>query len=96
MQRELVLTKPFEKSFKKFAGSNQPLKTSIQHALAKLKHDAFDPSLKTHKLGGKMAALLACSCGYDCRIIFDIRKDKDNPTIENIVLLDVGTHDDVY
>ncbi|WP_299516923.1 hypothetical protein [Mucilaginibacter sp.] len=52
----------------------------------------LDPTLRTHKLSGKLAAYLACSCGYDCRIIFTIEKDN----VENILLLDIGTHDDVY
>ncbi len=57
--------------------------------------DVFDPKLKTHPLGGHLAGRYACSCGYDCRIIFEIVK---NPAanIEFILLHDVGTHDDVY
>jgi mRNA interferase YafQ len=61
-----------------------------------LQADAYDPSLKTHKLSGKLISNLACSCGYDCRIVFVIEKDLYNPDTENIVLLDIGTHDDVY
>jgi mRNA-degrading endonuclease YafQ of YafQ-DinJ toxin-antitoxin module len=30
--------------------------------------------LATHKLEGKLAHLLACSCGYDCRIVFEIEQ----------------------
>jgi mRNA interferase YafQ len=62
----------------------------------KLKQDAFDPSLKTHRLSGKLAAILACTCGYDCRILFIIERDIANEQLENIVLLDIGTHADVY
>src|ERR1700753_2179490 len=95
-QRELVPTKAFEKSYKKFAGKNQQLKTSIGQSLIKLQYDAYDPSLKTHKLSGKLVAFFACSCGYDCRIVFTIEKDTVNPSLEKIVLLNIGTHDDVY
>jgi len=94
--RKLVLSKAFEKSYKKFTGKNQSLKASIGKALKNLQEDAFNPTLRTHKLSGKLAAYLACSCGYDCRIVFVIEKDLTNPSIENIVLLDIGTHDDVY
>ena len=80
----------------KFTAKNQLLKGAIEKALLKLRHNAFDPSLKTHKLSGKLVALLACSCGYDCRIVFIIEKDLSNPDTENILLLDIGTHDDVY
>ncbi|RZA02883.1 MAG: type II toxin-antitoxin system mRNA interferase toxin, RelE/StbE family [Sphingobacteriaceae bacterium] len=94
--RKLVLSKAFEKSYQKFTSKNQALKTSISKALLKLQQDAYDPSLRTHKLSGKLAAYLACSCGYDCRIIFTIEKDISDANTENIVLLDIGTHDDVY
>ncbi len=97
MERKLVLSKTFEKSYKKFTGKNPALKAAISKALLKMQQDAFDPSLKTHKLSGKLAAYLACSCGYDCRIIFTIAKvDNDDSSIEDILLLDIGTHDDVY
>jgi mRNA-degrading endonuclease YafQ of YafQ-DinJ toxin-antitoxin module len=42
--------------------------------MLKLEQDVYDPALRTHKLGGKLAAYLACSCGYDCRIVFSIEK----------------------
>jgi len=95
-ERKLVLSKAFEKSYQKFTSNNKALKTSIGKASLKLQQDAYDPSLRTHKLSGKLAAYLACSCGYDCRIIFTIEKDISDPDIENILLLDIGTHDDVY
>jgi mRNA interferase YafQ len=90
------LSKAFEKSYKKFTSKNTALQTSISKALIKLQSDAYDPSLKTHKLSGKLTLYLACSCGYDCRIIFSIEKDLANPNEENVLLLDIGTHDDVY
>lgn len=96
MKRALVLSKQFEKSYKKFSANNQILKSGIIKALEKLESDAYDPSLRTHKLSGKLAAYLACYCGYDCRIIFIIEKDINNPDLENIILLDIGKHDDVY
>jgi len=95
-ERKLVLSGAFEKSYQKFAGKNQLLKTSINKTLLKLQRDVYDPALRTHKLSGKLASYLACSCGYDCRIIFTIEKDILNPALENIILLDIGTHDSVY
>jgi len=96
LERKVVLSKAFEKSYQKFTTRNLLLKASISKAILKLKHDAYDPSLRTHKLSGNLAAYFACSCGYDCRIIFIIEKDLTNPDMENILLLDIGTHDDVY
>ncbi|OAD22753.1 plasmid stabilization system protein [Candidatus Thiomargarita nelsonii] len=57
--------------------------------------DAFAVHLSTHKLGGELYGLYACSCGYDCRIVFSIEKYQETGE-EVIVLLNIGTHDDVY
>jgi mRNA interferase YafQ len=54
-----------------------------------LQADIFALNLDTHLLRGELAGLYACSCGYDCRIIFTL---EDN----QIILLDVGTHNEVY
>lgn len=43
LERKLVLSKAFEKSYQKFTSKNQVLKTSIGKALFKLQHDAYDP-----------------------------------------------------
>ena len=60
-----------------------------------MQEDVFATSLGTHKLSGTLEGLRACGCGYDCRIVFSIEQ---NPTGggEVIVLLDIGTHDEVY
>lgn len=92
-KRKLVSSKSFEKSYKKFVGNNNQLKTSVHAALQRLEDDAFSPRLKTHKLSGNLYGLLACSCGYDCRIIFSIENENKQ---ETILLVDIGTHDEVY
>ena len=55
----------------------------------------FCPSLGPHKLVGELMGLRACSCGYDCRIVFRIEVD-ESTELEVILLLDIGTHDEVY
>ena len=93
--KKLVSTPRFEKAFRKFARRNLPLQQKIEDALAQLGDDAFAVSLGTHKLEGKLSGTLACSCGYDCRILFKF--DRDEETEEDVILLlDVGTHDEVY
>jgi mRNA-degrading endonuclease YafQ of YafQ-DinJ toxin-antitoxin module len=61
--------------------------------IGKLQNDAFDPRLKTHKLKGEMAGRWAASAGYDLRIIFRFVQHDGR---EAILLLSVGSHDDVY
>lgn len=71
------------------------LKSGIEKALLKLEEDAFEPGLKTHKLSGNLFGCLACSCGYDCRIVFSIEKSNKLKG-EFILLIDIGTHEEVY
>ena len=93
--RKLVLTNSFEKSYKKFITKKPDLKTVIEKALFKLEEDAFAPGLRTHKLSGNLFGYFACSCGYDCRIIFSVEKNVKTKA-EVILLIDIGTHDEIY
>jgi addiction module RelE/StbE family toxin len=95
MRRELVLTPKFERSFRRFVRRNAKLQRRIEDTLAQMQEDVFATSLGTHKLSGRLEGLRACSCGYDCRIVFSIDKDPDDERVV-IVLLDIGTHDEVY
>ncbi len=56
--------------------------------------DVFASNLGTHKLSGELFGLWACSCSYDCRIIFTTENNKETGG-ELIVLLDIGTHYEV-
>ena len=67
--------------------------SAIRTTLVMLQNDVFDPKLGSHKLKGDLAGLWACSAGYDLRIVFEIAKHNDD---EVILLVSVGTHDEVY
>ena len=55
----------------------------------------FVPQLETHKLKGKLSGSWACSAGYDLRVVFDfVKSEKDRE--DDIFLLAIGTHDEVY
>ena len=60
-----------------------------------MQEDVFDIQLSTHKLSGELFGFWACSCGYDCRILFALEQDPETGD-DLIVLLDIGTHDEVY
>ncbi|HCC83644.1 TPA: hypothetical protein DEP96_02225 [Candidatus Uhrbacteria bacterium] len=51
--------------------------------------DHWEPSLKTHKLHGKREEQWAFSINYEYRVVF---RQQD----EEILLVDIGLHDDVY
>lgn len=93
--RELVVTTKFKRSVKKFVQRNMVLQRQIEKTLLKMAEDVFMPSLMTHGLKGEHEGLRACSCGYDCRIIFTIQKNEQTNE-EEILLLNVGTHNEVY
>ncbi|HEY2593789.1 MAG TPA: type II toxin-antitoxin system mRNA interferase toxin, RelE/StbE family [Chloroflexota bacterium] len=59
---------------------------AVERALRRLAVNPREPRLRTHKLGG---ARWACSYSADGRIVFGWHEGV-------VVLLDVGTHDDVY
>jgi len=93
--RQLVLTAKFERQFRKFVLHNPKLKQKIKKVLRQMEEDVFAPQLKTHSLQGELSGLKACSCGYDCRILFSIEIDSLSEK-EVVILLDIGTHEEVY
>ena len=95
MMNKVVISRKFKRAFRKFVRRNRSLQIRVEQAIEDLANDTYNPSLGTHKLEGKLSGLLSCSCGYDCRIIFAIETNKK--TAETlIILLDIGTHDEVY
>lgn len=93
--RRLVYTPQFLRSYRKFIRRNRILQARIEDTFRLMERDVFAPSLGTHKLSGEFMRLRACSCGYDCRIVFRIEAD-DETELEVILLIDIGTHDEVY
>ena len=93
--RKLVLTAKFKRSFRKFVSRNSQLQKKIEKTLKQMEEDVFASQLGTHSLKGKLLGLKSCSCGYDCRIIFSLEIDEETKE-EVIILLDIGTHDEVY
>lgn len=93
--RQLVLTSKFKRAYRKFTKHDPAPRRQIDVAIGHLQSDAFANKLGTHKLSGVLSGLWACSCGYDCRIVFAFETDAETK-VEIIILLDVGTHDEVY
>ncbi|MFA6143669.1 MAG: type II toxin-antitoxin system YafQ family toxin [Sulfurimonas sp.] len=61
------------------------------NVLKKLENDPFEPSLKLHKLQGSLEKFHAVRLTYEYRIVLILQI-----VDEQIVLVDIGTHDDVY
>ena len=93
--RTLIWGASFRRAFKRRTRKNPHLREHILTVLRLLSTDPFAPSLKTHKLRGELDGLWACWVEYDCRIVFTF-EPTPNTSEEVIVLIDVGTHDEVY
>jgi len=71
------------------------LHKDIEKTLRLLVKDPFVPQLETHKLKGKLSGSWACSVGYDLRIVFEFVKSNKEKE-EDILLLEIGTYEEVY
>ena len=92
---ELVLTPRFERAFRRLIGKNPALQSPIETALRRMAVDVNDPRLKTHHLSGQLKGLHAGSVGYDCRIVF-ARQKHPKTGAETLLLINLGTHEEVY
>ena len=86
-------TTRYLRAYARFVGRDRRRERCVEETIETLLANPFEPHLKTHQLKGAMAGMLSCTCGYDCRLLFRLRQDRG---IEVIILLDIGTHDEVY
>ncbi len=87
----LVWSAGFTRSAEKFIKSHPDLRQKLAASLRDLENDPFQPHLKYHQLGGNLKGVKAVSITYSYRITLTIVvSDKE------IILLDVGSHDEVY
>jgi addiction module RelE/StbE family toxin len=93
--RTLLVDASFRRALKGRCKNRPQLQAQVLETLSLLEVDPFAPSLKTHKLQGDLKGLWSCSVEHDLRIIFRFHK-LDDEEEESIVLIDSGTHDEVY
>ncbi|HEY4232324.1 MAG TPA: type II toxin-antitoxin system YafQ family toxin [Lacipirellulaceae bacterium] len=93
MRRELVRTTGFIRAARRHLKKNPRLAADVVRALEMLAENASDKRLKTHKLKGALDGIWACSAGRDLRILFEFTKQEGK---EALLLLSIGTHDEVY
>ncbi len=93
MSLTLINTGRFERDAKHLIKRRPQVRDDFEIALGLLTEDPFHPSLKTHKLQGALHDSFACSLTHDLRIVFDLVRHEGSRAI---LLLTVGTHDEVY
>ncbi len=93
MRRTLISSPAFVRAAKRFTKRQPVAAEAIRQTLNQLQEDAFEASLRTHKLKGDLAGYWASSAGYDLRVVFQLVQ---HGGAEAILLLSVGTYDEVY
>ncbi len=87
----IVTPEKFLRLARKFFRQHPDLKLRFASLLDDLQSDPFQPGLKLHALSGKLEGCYAVSLTYSYRITLTLMV-----TEGEIILLDIGSHDDVY
>jgi len=87
----LVWTAHFTRAARKFVKRHLDLKKKVALILRDLEKDPFQPHLDYHHLGGKQTGVQAVSITDSYRITMTVIITK-----KDIILLDIGSHDEVY
>lgn len=90
---KILTTKRFDKKIQRIKSNSLRIR-NIKDTIMLLSENPFETKLNTHKLSGKLSNFYSCSCGYDCRILFSLEPGIDNEQF--LLLIDLGTHDEVY
>ena len=96
--RHIFVTAAFRRAAKRTAKQNPEFAQRIREVIELLEANMFAPSLRTHKLKGSLENCWACSVTFSLRIVFEVGPpvEINGFKSEAIVLLTVGTHDEVY
>ena len=87
----IITTRYFLRRLRKFLRQHPDLRNRYAQVIDDLKADPFAPHLGYHHLRGKYEGIQAVSLTYDYRITLTVMI-----TEKEIILLDVGSHDEVY
>ena len=91
MKYKLIYTDSYTKKAKRFVKEHPELLTQYEKTLKILEINPHHPSLRLHPLKGKLKDLYSVSINISYRITLEFYfNDKE------IVLVNVGHHDDVY
>lgn len=88
---KIIFTETYIKSAKKFIKKHPELTSQYEKTLKLLEINPYHPSLRLHKLKGKLSEIYSVSINISYRITIDFIIENDE-----IVPINVGTHDEVY
>jgi len=88
---KILTTISYEKKLKKFKKNHPELKSQYHKTIQTLALNPNHPSLRLHKLKGKLQDYFSVSINLKYRIMLDFIIEDDK-----IVLIDIGVHDHLY
>jgi Txe/YoeB family toxin of toxin-antitoxin system len=89
---ELIWDDKFKKIFRKWSHQHPELKAQFAKKIVQFEEDPFHPSLKTHTLSGVLKGLWSFRITYEHRLVFDFIDESRT----HVVLIDIGSHEEVY
>ena len=91
MNYKIIITDEYFKKLSKFIKKHPDVLDRYRKTVELLEIDPFHPSLRLHKLQGKLRVYHSISINMKYRVVIDfIIKERE------IIPIDIGNHDEVY
>lgn len=91
MAYEIRLSESYKKRLRKFIQTHKDMAVRYEKTIRILQENSHHPSLHLHRFKGAMSEYYSISINIEYRIIMNFMI-----VGEVIILLDIGTHDEVY
>ena len=93
--RKLLWHSSFRRAFKRLMRVDRRLAGRVLDVIEGVVVDPFEERFRVHKLHGALDGLWAAWVEYDCRIVSSFEANPGGGE-DMIVLVDLGSHDEVY
>ena len=91
MTYKLIFTEQYEKRLRKFIKKHPELLSQYEKTIRLLEVNPHHPSLRLHKLSGKLSDLHSVSINISYRITIELII-----TEKEVIPVEIGSHDEVY
>ena len=91
MTYKLIFTERYEKRIRKFIKKHPELLSQYEKTIRLLEANPHHPSLRLHRLSGKLSDLHSVSINISYRITLELII-----TEKEIIPIEIGSHDEVY
>ena len=91
MSYRLIYPDSYLKRAKKFLKKHPEIRSQYQKTLQLLELNPYHPSLRLHRLQGRLSELSSVSINMSYRIVLEMIIQEND-----IILVDIGHHDHIY